>query len=328
MAVAKSTGRKPYTATRTVRVHARRISVAIANGVINRELVYRIVGRINRQTGSITSVFLVYPARDDYALAYVYPQRIERIRWNPWPVGVIRQNGKFAIMFGVSSNDSHFAKSSHVEDLAALTERMEKLRVLLGAKQKTFAGVLPGLLAQRGILTDTPEADVTATVVVQAIATLKLEAGLPPTAPVIVLGGGGFVGRRIVSLLGTKQRVEVVDQIHGYPAELPADLSGRPVVLLNVAAPGAIGEYLDSLWPEMVVLNEVYPEPSPTEVAALTALGVPCFHVAGVKARAFPPFPAAYAGAVPCCAAWPSDDLEPVLRRMSPGPTSNRGEVL
>lgn len=317
--------RRSYDATR---LHAHRLAVAGANAVINRGVVFRTTGRLNRRTGSLASVFLVYPARDEYALAYVYPERIESNRWHPWPVGLIRQNGRFAIMFGVSSNDSHFRASRHTRDLESLVDRMENLRTILGAEQKTFAGVLPGLLAQRGIITDTPEADITATVVVKAIATLKQVAHLSPATPVIVLGGAGYVGRRVVAGLPAQHRVEVVDSVHGLPSRLPVDLHGMPAILLNVAAPGAISDHMADLWPELLVLNEVYPEPSPAELAALADRGVACFHLAGVKARAFPPFPAAYAGAIPCCAAWPSDDLQPVLRHMPPTPDPRSGVQL
>lgn len=70
----------------------------------------------------------------------------------------------------------------------------------------------------------------------------------------------------------------------------------------------------------MTVLNDVYPEPDRQTLATLTARGIPGHHVVGVRGSAYPPFPAAYAGGVPCCAAWPSPDAEVVIRHLNPVP--------
>jgi len=46
-----------------------------------------------------------------------------------------------------------------------------------------------------------------------------------------------------------------------------------------------------------------------SEVAAIETKGACCYHISGVVARAWPPFPRAYQGGIPCCASFlPGED--------------------
>jgi hypothetical protein len=63
-----------------------------------------------------------------------------------------------------------------------------------------------------------------------------------------------------------------------------------------------VSEYIQHFWPGVVFINEVYPEPE--KVEALRAKGVVCYHIAGIKARAWPAFPSGYQGGIPCCASF------------------------
>ena len=308
---------------RFTRAHGRRMAVEVANVALNHDVVFRAVGAVNRRVGLVESVFLMYPATDKYARAIAYPSRIRKHTWSPGPAGLMVQNGKVGVIFGVTSGVEHFRDEEYRESLAELANRMEQLRILVGARQKTFAGVLPGVLASHGILADTPEGDITATVVAQAVR--EVRRGELATAPVIVLGGRGFVGRRLVAALRDDMQVhsvDVIDEVSSWPEHL----TGVPTLLVNVANRRALAQNLDRLWPGTVVLNEVYPEPDPGTLADLTARGIPVHHVVGVQARAIPPFPAAYAGAIPCCAAWPSERVQVVVRHLNPqvAPTSDR----
>ena len=300
---------------RMVRAHGRRMAVEVANVVLNHEVVFRAIGAVNGRAGFIESVFLMYPATDKYAQAIAYPSRIRKHKWSPGPAGLMVMNGKVGIIFGVTASVEHFRDEAHHESLVDLANRMEHLRVLVGARQKTFAGVLPGVLASHGILTDPPEGDITANVVAQAVRDLRTQE--LRGAPVIVLGGRGFVGRRLVALLSPDMQVHSLDATDGEDS-WPDHLDGQPVLLVNVANRRALGQHLHRLWAGMAVLNEVYPEPDPDTLATLTLRGIPVHHVVGVAARAIPAFPAAYQGAIPCCAAWPSEDAQVVVRHLNP----------
>lgn len=52
------------------------------------------------------------------------------------------------------------------------------------------------------------------------------------------------------------------------------------------------------------------------KVAALTAIGSCAYHVVGIGGRAYPPFPKAYAGGIPCCAGRMDPNLTSVIRRL------------
>ena len=296
---------------KVIKSHARRLTLEFLNIFFNHNWLFWIVGMLNKRLRVIESVFLVYPANSKYALEYVYSHRIPRVRWNPWPCGLLWQNGKLTIMFCVSATNKDYIDSTNVRDLRHLTERMEKLRQLIGANSKTFAGILPGILFSHRIVRKAPEADLTSEMVSQAIAkVMELEA-LSPDTQVIVLGGRGFIGRRVVRLLdGSAHSLD-----RGNP-DWPYVANEHSVIAVNVMTNGALEEYIDVIPPSTVVLNEVYPEPKPNVIAKLKSKGCSCYHVVGVRAIALPSFPHAYRGGIPCCAAWPAEDTEVIVRKL------------
>jgi hypothetical protein len=77
-----------------------------------------------------------------------------------------------------------------------------------------------------------------------------------------------------------------------------------PVIVLNLTKKGALAEYIPHFWTGVVFINEVYPEPSRAEVEVMRSKGVICYHIAGIKAKAWPAFPRGYQGGIPCCASF------------------------
>lgn len=279
--------------------HIRRITLIILDLLFDHDAVYAVLGLFNRWARMIEGVFLMYPASDRYALAYVYRSRLPKVRWDPFLAGLQFQNGRFTLQFAISAHNGQFNDPTNNEDLCRMVARMDRIRQLLGAKNKTFAGILPGILHRKGILKETPEADVTARVVTQAITQVIVDQELGANVPIIILGGNGYIGRRVTERLSTYQI---------YPIDIddkwPSELKGKPALLVNIALKGVLERNLRKLWPGMVVINEVYPEPSKEAIERIREIGCDCYHVAGVKALAIPPFPHAYRGGIPCCAAW------------------------
>ncbi len=302
---------------RAVKSFLRRGGLEALNVFVNHDWLFWIVGAINRRVGLIESVFLVYPASEKYGLAYAFPRRLRKNRWSPWPAGLLWQNGKLGVMFSISATNDHFLDPQNLDNLRRVTERMERLRVLLAAKGKTFAGILPGVLHRNRIVDSSPEANLTAVAVCKAVELVKAKESLDPHTPVIVLGGRGFIGRRVVTLLDGSP-VHSIDVADGQnQRDWPGHLSDQPAILLNITRNHALADYVDQLWPGTVVINEVYPEPSPELLQCLRRKDCPCYHVVGVKALALPPFPAAYRGAIPCCAAWNAPQMQVVVRRLN-----------
>lgn len=299
------------------KAHARRIFVELLNLFFNHDWIFWLIGQVNRKLGLIKSVFLVYPATDDYMLAYSYVYRSRWHEWKPGPIGIFWQNGKFGVKFAISASNGQFSEPDNKEKLRKVAERMEKIRQLFCAERKTFAGILPGVLFAKRMVRETPEADVTVEAVRQAIEKVKLLEGLSNNTPVIVLGARGFIGRRVVASLTNDGCLVCSVDIAGngrYP--WPFHLRGKPVLLVNISINSALSEYVHLLWPELVIVNEVYPEPCQQTAEQLKAVGCHCYHVVGVKARALPSFPGGYQGGIPCCAAWHSPEMEVLLKKI------------
>ncbi|MBP1468958.1 hypothetical protein EYB53_024835 [Candidatus Chloroploca sp. M-50] len=289
----------------------------VLHATLQHPAILRLIGWCNRRWMFLGSVFLVYAANEEYALTYASPRYYPLMRWSPWIAGVLRQNGRWALMLVVSSTERDFTNPASHRHLTALVEEVERLRRLVGAPQKTFAGILPGVLARTGILTDSPEAEVTLVAIVQAEQQVREATGYAADVPVIILGGRGFIGKRLVERFTSYGRnTYSVDVIDVASNPWPAHLTGQPAILINVTRKTALRAYIPHCWPALIILNEVYPEPEPEELAALTRIGAPVYHLVGVAGTAFPRFPKAYAGAIPCCAAQHHPKLRAVIRRL------------
>jgi len=314
--VHKSKVAEKKTARGFLKSHVRRLFIELLNLFFNHDWVFWLIGLANKKLGLIESVFLVYPANDEYLSAYSYAYRSRWHEWSPGPIGFFWQNGKIGIKFAISASNGQFSDLANKGKLCHLVERMEKLRKLFHAKHKTFAGILPGILFLKRMVRETPEADVTVEAVRQVIGKVKLLEGLSDNTPVIVLGGKGFIGRKVVASL-SKDIVYSVDISSGNGRNVwPSHLQGKPVLLINISLNSALSQYVWLFWPEVVIVNEVYPEPSPELAQQLKGIGCRCYHISGVRAGALPSFPGGYQGGIPCCAAWQSEKMEALFKRI------------
>lgn len=297
--------------------HIRKIALLIINLFFNRDFVFAIIGWFNRRRFFLGSVFVAYPATEEYAISYVYPRYRHIMRWLPWPTGVFKQNGQWGLMISISSTEKDFLSRRNVENLKILVDRTEKIRQLVGATQKTFAGILPGVLKARGLVKETIETDVTVEAVKRAEANVRVLENYPADVPIIILGGKGFVGSKLLERMNGRE-VYNVDLNGGRAnfASWPSHLRGKKAILINITRKSALVYYLGLFWPELILLNEVYPEPSEAEIEILKEIGSPAYHVVGVEADSYPSFPRAYQGGIPCCAAWNSEDMKTIVKKL------------
>jgi hypothetical protein len=265
----------------------------------------------------------MYPASEKYALDYVYLWYAKKIKWNPGLGGIFRQDGKWGLTFGIMATEKEFRDLAYNDQLKQLYDRMERIKNMVSADQKTFAGILPGLMTSRGILNGHPsvERKTTVATVQLAIEQVIKTRGLPDDAPVLVLGGGGFIGTGLSGNNGNNRfcYVDLADQEKFL--RFKESYQGQPVIVLNLTKKGGLTEYVPHFWPGVIFINEVYPEPSKAEVEALKSKGAVCYHIAGIKAKAWPAFPRGYQGGIPCCASFLPEKLgdgafEVIVREM------------
>jgi len=295
--------------------HCRRIFVIFLNGLLRHDWFFRALGVLNRRFQFMESVFVVYPATEKYALAYVYRRHLDKMRWTPFIGGIIFQDGKMQIMFVISSTEKEFSDKGQKENLRTMVGRVDKIRKFLAAPNKRFAGVLPGMLLSRGLIESSVEIDVTVEALMLALEDVKNQKGYG-NVPVIVLGGKGFIGRKLIERLNQSGVKTYCVDING-DLNWPNHLRGEAAIVINVTRKAVLSRYLPYFWEELVLINEVYPEPGDQELSQLRKIGSDSFHVTGVKAKALPSFPRAYAGGIPCCGAWPSSTMKVLTRKLT-----------
>lgn len=284
------------------------------NILLNHQFVFRLIGWLNGRLDFLVSIFIAYPASEEYANYYFAPAIVEHAQWKPILCGLLRQNGKWILGFGISNLEKDFHADLDSSNLKLLLRRAEQLQMLTKSRQVTFSGILPGLLNRRCLRNDQNEATVTVQALLHAIELVKRAEGIETDIPVIVLGGKGYIGSYLLRKLGGLGcSVDMASSTDVWPEHL----AGKPAILVNVAHRKALRQYSEKLWSGLILLNEVYPEPSKREISEFTKLGNAAYHVVGVEAFAFPSFPKAYAGGIPCCAGWANSNLSAMIRKLN-----------
>lgn len=311
---------KEKTVASGFKMHVRQLLVVLFNTICGNLAFYTLIGIINRLVGRpIKSVFLFYSVNVEYRRTMIPDWYAKVVAWRPG-LGQVIGHGfwRGGLSFGITSNDDDFRNPENKAKLLKLYHDVDFIRRIVGAKQTTFSGILPGVFVALGIVEEgkSLENANTVKVVLKAVdEVVKLEE-MPADCPVVVLGGRGFIGRRIAELLESKGRkVYPVDIKDG--TVIPSHLRGTAAIILNITKTGALSQYIPCLWREAVVVNEVYPEPPALEQELMRARGLRCYHITGVKASALPRFMKAYKGGIPCCAAYlPSGNFEAMVTKL------------
>ncbi|MBK8972526.1 MAG: hypothetical protein IPM37_14715 [Hahellaceae bacterium] len=187
----------------------------------------------------------------------------------------------------------------------------------LGVNHINYGGILPSLLFNLKLLPDDNNNSKAGLIVAKAYKQLSQDI-FSELVPVILLGGGGSVGKHTLQRL-TQQDVEVhvVDPVIGV-TELPQHLRGRNTIVIDTARKSCLPQYKDQFWTEIAILNETFPAPSRHTVADLSERGLSVYHLSGVAGKFLPSLPFGYRNSVPCCAIHNMDsDIEPVIMRLT-----------
>lgn len=302
MPLAEATARSaPWRRNRLLQ-HLLKVVVLLLSAVGRLSVVWWTVGLLNRRLFRLEAVFFCYAGSERYARHYCYAWSESWLRAVPTLIGVYRVGRAWGLAFASPATaDELVGRDTALLD--SVLSRLGTISRLVRATHIRLAGVIPGHLHRIGHpLGATEIGDVVANAVFDATCRTLPECGLPDSTPVVVLGGGGFVGQRVV---GHLQRAGlphvVVDPARGRSA-IPQQLERERVLVLDMSRPGGLRVHVERIPPGSVVLSEVFPEPDRADVLRLKRMNCRVLHIAGVGARVYPSLPGSYAGAVPCCA--------------------------
>ncbi len=298
--------------------HGRKIGVIALNMFLGNFLFYRLIGIINKHTGKFKNIFMLYPANSRYSRAYVYQWYERQMKWKPRLVGVLWQNNKVGFVFGISATEKDLLKKENIGKLQSVVDKMESIRQVMGADQKSFAGIIPGLLFSQGIEKNPIEREITAKAVMLAVEEVVVREIAKredvENVPVCIIGGNGFIGSSVREMINNSFSFDINDEVAFN--DFVSERKGQPAIFVNLTKKGVLKKYLPKLWSGAVVINEVYPEPSQKEIEEMQKMSVVCYHIVGAEGGAFPAFPRGYAGGIPCCSSfWPEDDSYKVVVR-------------
>lgn len=288
---------------------AKKLTLILLSELIGNRVGYFLIGVVNRLTGRrLATVFMVYPASSYYVTAVTFSAYAKRANWQPRFAGIyVPAPGRWGLIFAVSSLEKELISAENAQRLQAIYASLEQIRQLTGAAEVTLAGILPGILKQRGLRKSVREREQTAAIVEMAIYSTLAEVGFDSHQPIILLGGAGYIGTSVRKRLqrNCANPVVVIDSRNGVDhAQLAAQLDNyrkQQVLLVNIARNNVLELYLDQLWPQLVILNEVFPEVARSTRMQLAERGIDYFHLAGIRGFAIPRFAGPYANAIPCC---------------------------
>jgi|694.fasta_scaffold06202_16 hypothetical protein len=295
-----------------IKRHIRRLFVLNINLLFNNRLVWSIIGVFNKRFKLIKTIFLAYPANHKFAKEYVSDSVLEETRWHPWLTGFFIQNGRVGLKFAISSTESDFRDNLNIENLRSIWLKMSYLKHLLESDQMTFAGILPGLFYKKNIIQTLPvELDNTVVAVKKVVLSIMAKLNLDINTPIVVLGGKGFIGNKLIHEMQDNNVycVDIKDNDNKLNVKDIIDSAENKVIILNIATQKALIENLIYFNEKVIIINEVYPEPSTELINKIKSNGSIFFHIVGVKGKSFPKFPRAYRNGIPCCASWNSNSI-------------------
>jgi len=263
---------------------------------------YIFLGVVNRVLPLFESIFICYAGDQRYAKHYTFEWLETVIKWTPTPIGFFKQGNHWGIVFASPMTERDFLSDKNEHQFKKIINRLHFIAKLLNVKKVRYAGILPKIVEKRFSIDSSSTNKTTARAVFAAYKRIIRENSNMAQAPVIILGGSGFLGRQVCGLLEKDSvKTHVVDLVDGSP-RIPPELYGQTSVLLDVSRKNVIDRYLEDFWPEMLVINETFPEPSKKTVSKLKLRGIRVLHLSGVHGKVFPPLPHAYSSSVPCCA--------------------------
>tara|TARA_B100000809_G_scaffold242378_3_gene266420 strand:- start:1246 stop:1632 length:387 start_codon:yes stop_codon:yes gene_type:complete len=121
-------------------MNVRAAFIYLFNVLVHNRPVLLLIGWLNRRWHFLTTIFVTYPATEDYARAYETPRGREIMRWSPWLVEFYRQNGKLGLSTVISSTEDQFRDPENAGKLQAMVNEAHVIGDLVGASQAFCLG--------------------------------------------------------------------------------------------------------------------------------------------------------------------------------------------
>jgi len=300
---------------RTLKNLCRKSLVLLSIVFLSNPLSLILLGLLNRLFfRPFRSFFVIYPASQRYVDHYGFKFLQPHLKKTPVICGIYFQGRTAGLIFGISGTESDFKKPGFLAELKRNTDQIARR---LGISSVKYSGILPSAMHRIGVLEPLElkrRSSRVAQVVFRAEVELRRQLSFEPETPVILLGGHGSVGTPLKQLLlAENRRVYTVD----CDDPMPENLRGTRVILIDVARKGALEQRIPQMWEGIVILNETYPAPRRSTLQQLEQMGIPVFHIAGVKGIALPRFPGVYSGGIPCCGMSDSGNHQPLIQYLS-----------
>jgi hypothetical protein len=304
----------------------------LLNVIVNHDIVFKLIGRVNRRKRRLRAVFVTYPNTEKIAARFAPRWLWGRLKWQPYLIGIFEQGGEWGLKFVISSLPHEIYTSENKDNRKKLLDEMERLRRLVGAEKILFGFALSSALRndrwrddQGGLKVSTDDALIAAQAAVLAVGEVRRQNRLDGV-PVIFLASQAML-KRIGSCLKVAQGADEEDyeslminpQDCGKPEFVwPETWRDYRVIVISLAKEEELLALRERFGPLWIIVNEAYLRDPDDFVRQLSRpKGVPVYQLCGAKGRTIPDPPGTiYHNSMPCCQVINPANMEVVVREI------------
>ena len=298
----------------------------LLNLAIDHEIVYKLIGWINRRQPCLKAVFVTYPNTEKIAARFAPRWLWKRLKWRPYLIGIFEQGGSWGLKFVISSLPHEIYTSENKDNRKKLLDRAERLRRLIGAEKVLFGFALSSALRsdrwrndQGEIRVSADDALIAALAAVLAAKKMIKECWLDGD-PVIFLATRSMIERleKCLKINGGMPAIMINPQERNKPGFVwPEQLRDRQILLISLVKEDDLLSFKDLLGPTWIIVNEAYLKDPIDFVRELSRPeGMPVYQLCGAKGRTIPDPPGIYQGSMPCCQVISPANMEVVVREI------------
>lgn len=120
-----------------------KLGIVLVNRYVGKDVVLRFIGYFNRRFQFMNTVFVAYPATEEFTKAYGFERTLHLSKWNPWITGLFLQNGKVGLMTCITNLEHEFLSADSSERLKSLVAETERIRHLSAHRRRHLRASCP-----------------------------------------------------------------------------------------------------------------------------------------------------------------------------------------